>query len=410
MKRVVVTGLGALSPLGNNVSSTWEGIKAGVNGIDYIKQFDKENVGVHIAGELKDFKVEDYLDKKQARRLDPYTQYAMIASSEALEDSGLVIDDSNAEEVGVIIGTGIGGLQTIQNEHTKAMKKGYSRISPFFIPMSISNLGSGNVSIMSGAKGICSTSITACAAATNSIGDAFRSIKHGYHKAMITGGTEASICEFGIGGFEVMKALNPSNDPNRGSIPFNSDRAGFVMGEGAGILILEELEHALARGAKIYAEIVGYGATGDAFHITAPAEGGEGAARCMSNAIKEAGIDPIEVDYINAHGTSTPLNDKNETAAIKKVFGDDTKVQVSSTKSMTGHLLGASGGIESVISVLAIHDSFVPPTINYTNPDPECDLDYVPNVGREKEVNVVLTNSLGFGGHNATLAFKKYVK
>lgn len=408
MKRVVVTGLGVLSPLGLDVQTTWEGIQAGKNGIDYITAFDTTDFKVKIAAELKGFEVANYLDKKAAKRIDPYAQYAMVATKEALSDSGLIIDDTNATEVGVIVGTGIGGLQTIQKEHTKAVKKGYGRISPFFIPMSISNLGSGNVSIMTGAKGMCSTSVTACAAGTNSIGDAFRSIKYGHHTAFIAGGTEASICEFGIGGFEALNALNTSNDPNRGSIPFDKERGGFVMGEGAAILILEELEHAKARNAKIYAEIVGYGSTSDAFHVTAPAEGGEGAARCMKAAIDEANLLPGEVDYINAHGTSTPLNDKNETTAIKTVFGENTKVAISSTKSMTGHLLGASGALESVISILAIRDGFVPPTINYVHPDPDCDLDYVPNTGRKQGVNVAISNSLGFGGHNATLVFKKY--
>ena len=410
MRRVVVTGLGALTPLGNDVETSWNNIKNGVNGIDQIKNFDTTDFAVTIAAELKDFDVANYLDKKAAKRLDAFSQFAMIASKEALEDSKYEITEENADRVGVIIGTGIGGIQTLQNEHTKAMNKGYNRISPFFIPMSIANLAAGNVSIMTGAKGMSTCSVTACAAGTNSIGDAFRSIKHGYHDVMIAGGAEAAVNEFGVSGFISLKALNFSNDINRSSVPFNSDRAGFVMGEGAGVLILEELESAKARGAKIYAEIVGYGATCDAFHVTAPAEGGTGAAKCMANALKEAELDPSEVDYINAHGTSTPLNDKNETAAIKTVFGEDTKVAVSSTKSMTGHLLGASGGIESVFSILSIQEGFIPPTINYENPDPECDLDYVPNVGRKAEVNVTMSNSLGFGGHNATLVFKKYAE
>ncbi len=408
MRRVVVTGLGALSPLGNDAKTSWANAKLGVNGIQDIKNFDTTDFSVKIAGELKDFDIANHLDRKAAKRIDPFSQFAMVASKEALLDSGFEVTEENSDRVGVIIGTGIGGIQTIQGEHTKAMKKGYNRISPFFIPMSIANLAAGNVSIMTGAKGISSCSVTACAAGSNSIGDAFRSIKHGYHDVMIAGGTEAAVNEFGMSGFISLKALNSSNDINRSSIPFNEDRAGFVMGEGAGVLILEDLEHALSRNAKIYAEIVGYGATCDAFHVTAPAEGGEGAARCMSHAISEAGINPSEVDYINAHGTSTPLNDKNETAAIKSVFGADTKVAVSSTKSMTGHLLGASGGIESIFSIMSIVDGFLPPTINYLNPDPECDLDYVPNAGRKAEVNVAISNSLGFGGHNATLVFKKY--
>lgn len=410
MRRVVITGLGALSPLGNDAKTSWENAKNGVNGIQEIQGFDTTDFSVKIAGELKDFEITDYLDRKSAKRIDPFAQYAMIASKEAMEDSGLVINDDNATKVGVIIGTGIGGIQTIQKEHTKAASKGYNRISPFFIPMSIANLAAGNVSIMTGAKGISSASVTACAAGTNSIGDAFRHIKHGYHDAVIAGGTEAAVSEFGMSGFISLKALNTSNDINRASIPFNADRSGFVMGEGAGILILEELEHAKKRNAKIYAEIVGYGATCDAFHVTAPAPGGEGAARCMADAINEAGLNPKDVNYINAHGTSTPLNDKNETAAIKNVFGNDTKVAISSTKSMSGHLLGASGGLESIFSIMSIVEGFIPPTINYENPDPECDLDYVPNVGRKAEVNVAISNSLGFGGHNATLVFKKYAE
>jgi len=410
MRRVVITGLGALSPLGNDAITSWENAKKGVNGIEDIKQFDTENFVVKIAGELKDFVITEYLDRKSAKRIDPFAQYAMIATTEALKDSKFEVTDENSHRVGVIIGTGIGGIQTIQNEHTKAVNKGYHRISPFFIPMSIANLAAGNVSIITGAKGISSASVTACAAGTNSIGDAFRHIKHGYHDVIFAGGTEAAVSEFGMAGFIALKALNTSNDINRASIPFNQDRSGFVMGEGAGILVLEELDHATKRGAKIYAEIVGYGATCDAYHVTAPAAGGEGAARCMADAIKEAGLNPSDVDYINAHGTSTPLNDKNETAAIKTVFGHDTSVAISSTKSMTGHLLGASGGLESIYSIMSIVDGFIPPTINYVNPDPECDLDYVPNIGRKAEVNVAISNSLGFGGHNATLVFKKYAK
>lgn len=410
MRRVVVTGLGALSPIGNDAKTSWENAKKGVNGIGVIQNFDTTDFSVKIAGELKDFEITEHLDRKAAKRIDPFSQFAMVATKEALADSAFEITEENANRVGVIIGTGIGGIQTIQNEHTKAMNKGYNRISPFFIPMSIANLAAGNVSIMTGAKGISTCSVTACAAGTNSIGDAFRSIKHGYHDVMIAGGSEAAVNEFGMSGFISLKALNTSNEINRSSIPFNADRSGFVMGEGAGVLVLEDLEHAKARNAKIYAEIVGYGATCDAFHVTAPAEGGEGAARCMASAIEEAGIDPSEVSYINAHGTSTPLNDKNETFAIKTVLGEDTKVAVSSTKSMTGHLLGASGGIESIFSIMAIVEGFIPPTINYEQPDPECDLDYVPNVGRKAEVNVTMSNSLGFGGHNATLVFKKYAE
>ena len=410
MRRVVVTGMGAITPIGNNVADFWRSLAQGKHGIQTIKSYDSTKYVVHLAAELKDYKAEQYFETKEAKRLDPFVQYALIATKEALLDSQLTITETLAPRVGVIIGSGIGGIQTIQQENTKANTHGFDRVSPFFVPMSIANMASGNVSIMSGAKGLCSTSVTACASAANSIGDAFRSIKHGYHDVMITGGSEASINELSISGFTSSKALHVGDNPDKASTPFSLERSGFVMGEGAGILILESLDHALSRGASIYAEVVGYGSTGDAYHITAPPENGEGAARCMALALNEAGISPAHVDYLNAHGTSTPMNDAAETKAIKTVFGEATKVAVSSTKSMTGHLLGASGAVEAIACIMAIKESFIPPTANYYTPDPMCDLDVVPNNGRSHPVKVALSNSLGFGGHNATLVFKEYVR
>ena len=410
MKRVVVTGIGAITPIGKNVAEYWQSLSQGKHGIGVIKSYNSSKFLVHLAAELKDYNPETYFEFKEAKRLDPFVQYALIASKEAILDAKLTITEELAPRVGVIIGSGIGGIQTIQQENTKANTHGFDRISPFFVPMSIANMASGNVSIMTGAKGLCSTSVTACASAANSIGDAFRSIKHGYHDVMITGGSEASINELAISGFTSSKALHVGENPNKASTPFSLERSGFVMGEGAGILVLESLELAQSRGAHIYAEIVGYGSTGDAHHITAPPENGEGAARCMELALKEAGLASGEVDYINAHGTSTPMNDAAETKAIKTVFGETTNVAVSSTKSMTGHLLGASGAVEAIACIKAIQESFIPPTANYLTPDPMCDLDVVPNQGRSHPVKVALSNSLGFGGHNATLVFKEYVR
>ncbi|WP_339228787.1 beta-ketoacyl-ACP synthase II [Oceanobacillus sp. FSL K6-2867] len=407
--RVVVTGLGAVTPLGNNVETMWENILAGKSGIDFVTKVNKDNYPAKVAAEVKDFDPTEYMDKKDMRKMDPFTQYAVAAAKMAVEDAKLTIDDSNAHRVGVWIGSGIGGMKTWEEQHTKLLEKGPKRVSPFFVPMMIPDMAAGQVSIQLGAKGINSCSVTACASGANSIGDAFKAIERGDVDYIIAGGTEAPISDMAFAGFSSAKALSTNEDPRTASRPFDQNRDGFVMGEGAGILILESLETALERGAEIYGEIVGYGATGDAYHITAPAENGEGAARAMELALKDAGIAPEEVDYLNAHGTSTNLNDKYETAAIKSVFGDHaSKLAISSTKSMTGHLLGAAGGVEAVISIKSIKDSVVPATINYETPDPDCDLDYVPNEARQQNVDIVVSNSLGFGGHNVALVFKKY--
>ncbi|MBR3119098.1 MAG: beta-ketoacyl-ACP synthase II [Oceanobacillus sp.] len=407
--RVVVTGLGAVTPLGNNVETMWENILAGKSGVDFVTKVNKDHYPAKVAAEVKDFEPTEYMDKKDVRKMDPFTQYAVAAAKMAVEDAKLTIDDSNAHRVGVWIGSGIGGMKTWEDQHTKLLEKGPKRVSPFFVPMMIPDMAAGQVSIQLGAKGINSCSVTACASGANSIGDAFKAVQRGDVDYIIAGGTEAPISDMAFAGFSSAKALSTNEDPSTASRPFDKNRDGFVMGEGAGILILESLDSAIERGAKIYGEIVGYGATGDAYHITAPAENGEGAARAMQLALKDAGIAPEEVDYINAHGTSTNLNDKYETAAIKSVFGDyANKLAISSTKSMTGHLLGAAGGVEAVISIKSIKDSIVPATINYETPDPDCDLDYVPNEARQQNVDVVVSNSLGFGGHNVALVFKKY--
>lgn len=407
--RVVVTGMGVVSPIGAGKDTFLKNIKAGTCGISLIESFDTENFKVKCAGEIKDFVVTDYINKKDAKRMDRFTHFAIAASKLAVQDSNLTINDDNAQSVGVYLGSGIGGLITIEENCDKLINKGADRMSPFFIPMSISNMAAGNVSIALGVKGSCLTYNTACASSASAIGEAFKDLRCGYHDVIIAGGSEASISALGIGGFQAMTALNESHDPMRASIPFDKDRSGFVMSEGAAMLVLETLEHAQKRGATIYAELVGYGSTSDSHHITTPAPGGEGGARAIKMALKDAGIAPEEIGYINAHGTSTPYNDIFETAAIKSAFGDYAyKVPVSSTKSMTGHLLGAAGAIESIVCINSIMDSFIPPTINFTEPDELCDLDYVPNVGRNQEVNFALTNSLGFGGHNATLIFGKF--
>lgn len=409
--RVVVTGMGAITPIGNDVASFWSGIKEGKSGIDYITHFDTEKFKVKVAAEVKDFKPEEFMDRKEAKRMDRYCQFAMAAAKEAVEDAGLDLESLNKERLGVLVGSGIGGLGTIEKEVKTLIEKGPNRVSPLFIPMAISNMAAGNIAIKYGAKGICTSVVTACATGTNAIGDALRLLQYGAADVIIAGGAEGSITELALAGFTNLTALSNSNDPKNASTPFDANRSGFVMGEGAGILILETLEHAEKRGAKIYAELVGYGSTCDAYHMTGPAPDGEGGARAMKIAIEDAGIKPEEISYINAHGTSTPLNDKFETMAIKTALGEAAyKVPVSSTKSMTGHLLGAAGAIEAIVCIKAMQESFVPPTIGYTTPDPECDLDYVPNVGREAEVNYTLSNSLGFGGHNATILFKKLDK
>lgn len=409
-RRVVVTGIGCVTPIGIGKNKFWESLKTGVSGIDYITKFDTEGYATKIAAEVKDFNVEDYIDKREAKRMDRFSHFAVAASKMAVEDGKLNVEEINSERFGVILGSGIGGMETLEDQSRKLFNKGPKRISPFFIPMMISNMGSGQVSIALGAKGPNTTVVTACASATNAIGEAFRIIQNGDADIMVTGGSEASVTPLSIAGFCSMKAMSTNNDdPKKASRPFDANRDGFVMGEGAGILLIEELDHAIKRGAPIYGEIVGYGANADAHHITTPAPNGEGAARTMSIALKDANINYDDIDYINAHGTSTLYNDKFETAAIKTVFKDHAyKLSVSSTKSMTGHLLGAAGGIEGIACIMSIKESIVPPTINYEEPDSECDLDYTPNVAKKREVNYALSNSLGFGGHNATVIFKKY--
>ncbi len=406
-KRVAVTGLGVVSPVGNNIDEMWDSISNGRHGIAQITRFDLEGHKVTLAAEVKNF---DFGDKRAAKRLDIADQFALVASREAMADSGIVSGENvDPDRFGVYGGTGIGGLATMESEITKCVKKNTpARASALLVPMMMPNAIAGNISMEFKAKGASFGIVSACASGTHTIGEAYRNIKHGYNDVLIAGGAESVLAPVSFSGFSNMTAMNPTTDPDRASIPFDADRNGFILGEGAGFLILEEMEHAKARGAKIYAEIVGYGATSDAYHITSPDPEGEGAAKAIRMAIQDAGIIPDDIDYINAHGTGTPYNDAFETLAIKKVFGNDTKVPVSSTKSMTGHLLGAAGGLEAVISVKAIIEGFIPPTVGLKNPDPELDLDYVPNVGRKADINYVLSNSLGFGGHNGTLIIKKY--
>lgn len=408
-RRVVVTGLGTVSPVGNDVETSWENILAGKSGVGPLTRLDPDNYSAKVAAEVKDFDIENYIERKEARKMDRFTHYALVSAQMAVKDAELEINESNAERIGVWIGSGIGGMETLENQFEIFQKRGYRRVSPFFVPMMIPDMATGQVSIYLGAKGVNSCTVTACATGTNSIGDAFKVIQRGDADAMIAGGAESPITQMSVAGFCANTALSTNPDPNTASRPFDLNRDGFVIGEGAGVIVLEELEHALNRGAKIYAEIVGYGSTGDAHHITAPAPGGEGGVRAMKIALEDAGLAPEDIDYINAHGTSTPYNDKYETMAVKEVFGDHAyKLAISSTKSMTGHLLGAAGGVEAIFCVLAIKDGILPPTINYETPDPDCDLDYVANESRKKEINAVISNSLGFGGHNATIAFKKY--
>ncbi|MGM7700891.1 beta-ketoacyl-ACP synthase II [Pseudalkalibacillus sp. Hm43] len=410
-KRVVITGLGTVSPVGNDTETTWNNIVNGKSGICELTRRDKEQFPAKVAGEATDFDPEQYLDRKDARKMDRFTQFAIAASLQAVKDADLTITEEIAPRVGVWIGSGIGGMETYEEQFKVFMEKGQRRVSPFFVPMMIPDMASGQVSIMLGAKGINSCTVTACASGANSIGDAFKAIQRGDADVMVTGGSEAPITNMALAGFSSSKALSTNPDPGSASRPFDKNRDGFVMGEGAGILILESLESAQKRGARIYAEIVGYGATGDAHHITQPAPGGEGGVRAMNIALKDAGLKPEEISYLNAHGTSTDFNDKYETAAIKTVFGEHAqKLGISSTKSMTGHLLGAAGGLEAVLSIKAIENNIMPPTINYETPDPECDLDYIPNEARRAEVNAVMSNSLGFGGHNVALLFKKFAE
>ncbi|SCI74137.1 3-oxoacyl-[acyl-carrier-protein] synthase 2 [uncultured Clostridium sp.] len=409
-KRVVITGLGCVTPVGTGKDEFWNNIKNGICGINKITRFDSSSFQTQIAGEVKDFNPEDYMNKKESKRMDRFTHFAIASASLAVKDANLDIDLLDREKVGVIIGSGIGGVETIEEQHKILLEKGNKRVSPFFVPMMISNMAAGQVSIMLGAKGPNTNVSTACASGSHAIGDAFKIVQRGDATIMVAGGSEAGITPLSFAGFCNMKAMSTRNDsPENASRPFDKDRDGFVMGEGAGIVILEELEHALKRGAKIYAEVVGYGLTADAHHMTTPAENGEGASRAINMAINDGNIPLSEVDYINAHGTSTYYNDKFETMAIKDVFKEHSyDLCVSSTKSMTGHLLGAAGAIEAIVCVMSIYDGYVPPTINVENVDEELDLDYVINKGREKNVRYALSNSLGFGGHNATLAFKKY--
>jgi len=408
-RRVVVTGIGAVTPLGNDAETTWKGILEGKSGIGPLTRVNADEYPAKVAAELKDFNPEDFIERKEARKMDRFTHYAVASALMAVKDANLVISEDNADRIGVWIGSGIGGMETFEQQFENFQKRGYKRVSPFFVPMLIPDMATGQVSIILGAKGFNSCTVTACATGTNSIGDAFKVIQRGDADAMITGGAEAPITRMSIAGFCANTALSTNPDPLTASRPFDQNRDGFVIGEGAGIIVLEELEHALARGAKIYAEIVGYGSTGDAYHITAPAPGGEGGARAMRMALHDAGLTPEEIDYINAHGTSTEYNDKFETMAVKEVFGDHAyKLAMSSTKSMTGHLLGAAGGVEAIFSVLALKEGILPPTINYETPDPNCDLDYVTDGARKQDINTVMSNSLGFGGHNATIVFKQY--
>lgn len=408
-RRVVITGLGVVSPLGCEINVFWDRLLKGVSGIRRITKFDASAMATQIAAEVVDFEIDKYIAKKEQRRMDPFCHYAVAAAKMAMQDSGLVMANEDATRAGCMIGSGVGGLITMEDQHSVLLQKGPDRSSPFMIPMMIVNMASGLVAIEHGLKGPNTCVVTACASGTHSIGDATRQIQYGDADIMVAGGTEAVVCPLGIAGFSAMRAMSTRNDdPTHASRPFDKDRDGFIMGEGSGIVVLEEYEHAKKRGARIYAEVGGYGATCDASHITAPAPGGEGAARSMSKAIADAKLTPDQVDYVNAHGTSTPLNDKNETAAVKGALGEHAKkVMVSSTKSLTGHLLGAAGGLETVICAMAIHTGMVPATWNYTTPDPECDLDYVPNQPRQFQIRACLNNSLGFGGHNASLLLKK---
>ncbi|AGX03443.1 MULTISPECIES: beta-ketoacyl-ACP synthase II [Bacillaceae] len=410
-RRVVVTGIGAVTPVGNDAETAWKNIIEGNSGVGPLTRLNSDEYPAKVAAEIKGFDPHEFIDKREARKMDRFTHYAVASALMAVKDADLTINDENAPRIGVWIGSGIGGMETFENQFETFLNRGYRRVSPFFVPMMIPDMATGQVSITLGAKGFNSCTVTACATGTNSIGDAFKVIQRGDADAMVTGGAEAPITRMSVAGFCANTALSTNPDPKTASRPFDKNRDGFVIGEGAGIVVLEELEHAKARGAKIYAEIVGYGSTGDAYHITAPAPAGEGGARAMKMAIDDAGLSPQDIDYINAHGTSTDYNDKFETLAIKEVFGDHAyKLAVSSTKSMTGHLLGAAGGVEAIFTLLAMKDAILPPTINYETPDPECDLDYVPNESRKKDIRAAMSNSLGFGGHNATIVFKQYTE
>lgn len=409
VKRVVVTGLGAVSPVGNTAEEAWQNLKAGQSGIAPITKFDASETGITVAAEVKDFDPTLYMTKKATKRMDLFSVYGVAAAMQAVEDSQLEVEKIDEHRFGVIVSSGIGGMNTIEEQVIKMHDRGPQRVAPFFVPMAIGNMAAGNISIAVGAKGICTSIVTACASATNAIGEAFRSIKHGYSDIILAGGAEATVCEIGIAGFAALTALTPATDPARASIPFDEARSGFVMGEGGGVLVLEELEHALARGAKIYGEVVGYGSNSDAYHMTSPNPDGSGASRCMTLAMEEAGITPADVGYVNAHGTSTPSNDGAESGAIKIALGEAAyNIPVSSTKSMTGHLLGAAGAIEAIACLGAIRDNFVPPTVGLEKPAEDCDLDYIMGTGRDHQVDYALSNSFGFGGHNAVIALKKW--
>lgn len=408
-RRVVITGLGTVNPTGNSVAESWAAVKQGVCGIGPITHYDTSNSKVKLAAEVKNFDPAAVLDKRECRKMARFTQFALTAAIEAMADAGIDMEKEDPARFATIVSAGIGGLPNMEEEHAKGEQKGFDRVSPFFVPMTIANMAAGQIAIHFGLKGYCYSPVTACAGGTNAIGDAFHRIRDGYEDLAIAGGAESCISPLGVGGFTSMKALTAATDPNRASIPFDAERSGFVIGEGAGLLVLEELEHAKARGAKIYAEVVGYGANCDAYHITAPAPGGVGGAACMRLALADAGLEPEAIGYINAHGTSTPLNEACETAAIKAAFGDYAyKLRISSTKSMTGHLLGAAGGVEGVFTALALHEGFLPATINYQVPDPECDLDCIPNQGVNEQVEYAMSDSLGFGGHNAAVIFKHW--
>ena len=406
-RRVVITGMGAVTPLGNSLEETWQGVREGRCGIGPITAWDASGMKVQLAAEVRGLDVTAHIPKGEARKMAHFTQLGLIAATEAFRQSGITPENTNLNRCGVMVSSGIGGLPVIEEEHGKGLQKGWDRISPHFIPMSITNMAAGTIAIRLGLRGMCSSVVSACASGSNAVGDAFRQIRDGYADAMVCGGTEAAITPLAVGGFTSMRALHEGTDPSRASIPFDKERSGFVMGEGAGVLVLEELHHAKNRGAQILGEVLGYGSTCDAYHITAPAPGGEGAVRCMAEALADAELSPREIGYINAHGTSTPLNDRTETQAIHAVFGENPP-PVSSTKSMMGHLLGASGAVEAIVTVMALKEGFLPATINYREPDPECDLDPIPNQGRSTLVTAALSNSLGFGGHNATLVFGRY--
>ena len=408
-RRVVITGMGAVTPIGNTVADSWAAAKAGTCGIGPITRYDPSAQKAKLAGEVKNFDPEALLGKRECKRMDRFTQLALVASDQAMANSGLDREKENLDRCGIIFSSGIGGFETLGEAYQRGSTRGFDSVSPFFIPMIISNMAAGQIAIRYGFKGMCTCVVTACASSNNALGDAFHYIRDGYAEVMLCGGAEAAITPLAMGGFTSMKALCEGDDPKRASIPFDAERSGFVMGEGAGALLLEEYDHALARGAKIYAEVIGYGANCDAYHITAPAPGGAGGAACMALALADAGIAPEAVDYINAHGTSTPMNDSCETQAIRTTFGAHAdKLMVSSTKSMTGHLLGAAGAVEAAFTALALYEGFVPPTIGYQVPDPACDLDIVPNQGRKADLHVALSNSLGFGGHNAAVVLKKW--